>query len=192
MTEEVSQTSTADLMQPILRSATANDARWYIEHVGALAAESDAQIPLRTDEFFRSPDQQAEMFIGATARGDLFLIAEMNGIRIGELNLRRGSRAAFKHSAVLGISVAREWRNRRIGSALMQRAIHWAAGEGALRRIELNVFATNAAAIRLYQRFGFVIEGRRKDAVGVGNGFVDDFVMAYIAKCSTSTPGPTR
>jgi RimJ/RimL family protein N-acetyltransferase len=169
-------------MKPNLRKATASDATWYVEHVYSLAAESDTQIPLRRDEIFRTPDQQAELFGGAPARGDLFLIAEMNGIRIGELNLRRGSRAAFKHSAVLGISVAREWRNKRIGSALMQCAIEWATGEGALRRIELYVFATNVPAIRLYERFGFMIEGRRKDAVLVGDRLVDDLVMAYVVQ----------
>ena len=177
-------------MKPNLRRATASDATWYVEHVYLLAAESDAQIPLRPDEFFRTPDQQAELFGGAAARGDLFLIAEMNGIRIGGLNLRRGSRAAFEHSAVLGMSVAREWRNRRIGSALIEGAIEWATGEGALRRIELHVFATNAPAIRLYERFGFMIEGRRKGAVRVGDGFVDDLVMAYVVQRPKPAPEP--
>ena len=178
-------------MKPNLRKATASDATWYVEHVHSLAAEPDSQIPLQPDEFFRTPDQQAELFGSALARGDLFLIAEMNGIRIGELNLRRGSRAAFKHSAVLGMSVAREWRNKRIGSALMRSALEWAAGEGALRRIELYVFATNGPAIRLYERFGFMVEGRRKDAVRVGDGLVDDLVMACIVQRPDEAPEPT-
>src|SRR5688572_21393457 len=124
-----------DAMKPNVREATLSDTDWYLELVRSLVAESDSQIPLRPDELFRTPDQQAELFGGASARGDLFLIAEMNGTRLGELNLRRGGRAAFRHSAVLGISVAREWRNKGIGSVLMQCAIEWAKAEGALRRI---------------------------------------------------------
>ena len=62
----------------------------------------------------------------------------------------------------------------------MEKAMAWAKGDGALQRIELNVFATNATAIRLYERCGFVVERRRKDAVRVGDGFVDDVVMAYL------------
>jgi putative acetyltransferase len=167
-------------MKPTVRKATASDTTWYLQLVASLAAEPDSQIPLRPDELFRTPEQQAELFDGAPARGDLFFIAEVDGIRTGEVNLRRGGRAAFRHSAVLGISVAREWRQNGVGSCLMQSAIEWAKTEGDLRRIELYVFATNAPAIRLYERFGFRIEGRRKGAVRVGDEFVDDLLMARV------------
>lgn len=166
-------------MNPKIREATASDATWFVDHVRALVSEPDALIPLRPDEFSVTCDQQAELFCGAPKRGDLFLIAEQDGKRVGELNLRRGSRAAFKHSATLGMSVARDWRNQRIGSALMQRALEWARNRGDLRRIELYVYASNLAAIRLYERHGFVTEGRRRGAIRVGDDFVDDLLMAY-------------
>ncbi len=167
-------------MSLTIRPATSSDTAWYLDLVRSLATEPDPQIPLGPDEHFRTPEQQAELFGGALARGDLFLIAEWNGDRVVEVNLRRGARPAFKHSAALGIAVARPWRGKGIGAALMEKAMDWAKGDGALRRIELNVFATNATAIRLYERCGFVVEGRRKDAVRVGDGFVDDVVMAYL------------
>jgi ribosomal protein S18 acetylase RimI-like enzyme len=167
-------------MKRNVREATSSDTAWYLEHCRSLIAEPDSQIPFRPDELFPTPEQQAELFREATPRGDLFLIAEVDGVRVGEVSLRRGSRAAFKHSAVLGISVAREWRHKGIGSVLMQHAIEWAKAKGALRRIELYVFATNRLAIRLYERCGFMIEGRRKDAVRVGDDFVDDVLMAYL------------
>lgn len=166
-------------MTPNVRVATASDATWFIQHVRSLVAEPDAKIPLRADEFVVTHDQQAELFTGAERRGDLFLVAEVHGKLVGELNLRRGSRAAFKHSALLGMSVAREWRNQRIGSALMRHAIAWAKAEGGLRRIELYVYASNAPAIRLYERHGFIIEGKRRGAIRVGDDFVDDLLMSH-------------
>lgn len=165
---------------PNVRKATANDAAWFIEHVRSLVSEPDVQIPLRPDEFVVTRDQQAALFSGAAGRGDLFLIAEVRGECVGELNLRRGSRTAFKHSTLLGISVAREWRNRRIGSTLLEHAIEWARSEAALRRIELYVYATNLPAIRLYEHYGFMIEGTRRGAVRVVDGFVDDILMAHV------------
>lgn len=165
-------------MTPIIRQATEADAAWFVENVRALAAEPDAQIPLRPEEYVTTREQQAAVLAGAAERGDLYLIAEIDGERVGEVNLRRGSRAAFRHSALLGISVARGWRNQRIGSALLQHAIEWAKTEGALRRIELFVYATNAPAIRLYERHGFIPEGRRRGAIRVGDTYVDDLVMA--------------
>jgi RimJ/RimL family protein N-acetyltransferase len=50
-----------------------------------------------------------------------------------------------------------------------------AAEEAGLTRIELEVFASNHAAIRLYERHGFVIEGVKRGA-RVLDGIVDDLV----------------
>lgn len=167
-------------MTPHVREATADDADWSIAYVRALAAEPGVHIPLRPEEYLVTRDQQIEAYQQAAPRGDLFLVAEIAGERVGELNLRRGTRLAFKHAAVLGMSVAPAWRNQRVGSALMQRALEWARTTGGLRRIELYVYASNAPAIRLYERHGFVVEGRRRAAIRVGDRLVDDLLMAYL------------
>jgi RimJ/RimL family protein N-acetyltransferase len=60
----------------------------------------------------------------------------------------------------LGMSVAREWRGRGVGSALIAAAIEWARERG-LHKLSLGVFAHNEAGIALYRKFGFVEEGRR-------------------------------
>jgi RimJ/RimL family protein N-acetyltransferase len=60
----------------------------------------------------------------------------------------------------LGMMVAREWRGRGVGSALVAAAIDWARGRG-LHKLSLGVFPHNEAAIALYRKFGFVEEGRR-------------------------------
>ena len=58
------------------------------------------------------------------------------------------------------MTVAREWRGRGVGSALLAAAIEWAREQG-LHKLSLGVFAHNAAGIALYRKFGFVEEGRR-------------------------------
>jgi RimJ/RimL family protein N-acetyltransferase len=60
----------------------------------------------------------------------------------------------------IGMAVAREWRGRGVGSALLAAAIEWARDRG-LHKLSLGVFAHNRAAIELYRKFGFVEEGRR-------------------------------
>jgi ribosomal protein S18 acetylase RimI-like enzyme len=60
----------------------------------------------------------------------------------------------------IGMAVAREWRGRGVGSALMEAAIDWARAQG-LHKLSLGVFAHNAAGLALYRRYGFVEEGRR-------------------------------
>ena len=60
----------------------------------------------------------------------------------------------------IGMAVAREWRGRGVGSALLAASIEWARERG-LHKLTLGVFAQNAAAIALYRKFGFLEEGRR-------------------------------
>ncbi len=86
----------------------------------------------------------------------------------------------MRHTAVLGITVAKEWRGQGIGRRLMKEAIEWARGTGILTRIELHVFARNAVAIALYESLGFVVEGRRRNAVIRDGESIDDCVMGLL------------
>jgi ribosomal protein S18 acetylase RimI-like enzyme len=60
----------------------------------------------------------------------------------------------------IGMAVARQWRGRGVGSALLAASIEWAREQG-LHKLSLSVFTHNAAAIALYRKFGFIEEGRR-------------------------------
>jgi ribosomal protein S18 acetylase RimI-like enzyme len=60
----------------------------------------------------------------------------------------------------IGMAVARDWRGRGVGSALLAAAIGWARERG-LHKLSLSVFPHNSAGIALYRKFGFVEEGRR-------------------------------
>ena len=69
----------------------------------------------------------------------------------------------------IGMLVAREWRRRGVGSALVAAAIEWARERG-LHKLSLSVFVHNTAAIALYRKFGFVEEGRRVKHFRRANG----------------------
>ena len=58
------------------------------------------------------------------------------------------------------MAVAREWRGRGVGSALLAAAIERARADG-VHKLSLEVFPHNEAGIALYRKFGFVEEGRR-------------------------------
>jgi RimJ/RimL family protein N-acetyltransferase len=84
------------------------------------------------------------------------LVAVADSEIVGSLHLGL-SRHGFGE---IGMAVAREWRGRGVGSALLAASIEWARELG-LHKLSLGVFAHNAAAIALYRKFGFVEEGRR-------------------------------
>jgi len=49
-----------------------------------------------------------------------------------------------------------------------------------LKRIELEVYTDNAAAIHLYEKFGFVIEGTKRKYAFRDGEYVDAHVMARV------------
>jgi len=57
-------------------------------------------------------------------------------------------------TVTLGMGVAKPWRGRGVGAAIMASAIDWATANTA-ERIRLEVFPHNDAAIALYRRLGF-------------------------------------
>jgi putative acetyltransferase len=67
-----------------------------------------------------------------------------------------------------------------IGSLLMKAILEQAERRLGLTRIELQVHTDNVAGIRLYDNFGFVIEGtKRLHSYGDG-GWVDTYLMARL------------
>jgi ribosomal protein S18 acetylase RimI-like enzyme len=61
--------------------------------------------------------------------------------------------------ADLGMAVADGWRGQGVGSALLAAAIDWARAHGA-HKVALQLWPHNTAAQALYEKFGFVVEGR--------------------------------
>jgi ribosomal protein S18 acetylase RimI-like enzyme len=84
------------------------------------------------------------------------IVATADGEVIGSIHVQATSHGYGE----IGMAIAREWRGRGVGSALMAAAIDWARERG-LHKLSLGVFAHNTAGLALYRKFGFVEEGRR-------------------------------
>ncbi|PCE27638.1 GNAT family N-acetyltransferase [Paraburkholderia acidicola] len=94
-------------------------------------------------------------------RGSTSICAVLDGRVVGHGGLR-AYRPTRAHGAGLSIAVDDAYCGRGVGTALMQALIDCADHSLGLRRLELMVFADNAAAIALYRKFDFVEEGRSR------------------------------
>jgi putative acetyltransferase len=128
---------------------------------------------------YRSTDDRRE-WLEHSPPGLHSLVAEIDGRVVGQSSLTPAKSPRRRHSGSIGIAVHDAFQGQGVGSALMAAMLELADRWLDLRRIELTVYADNAAAIHLYEKYGFVIEGRlRADAFRDGT-YVDSFAMARI------------
>jgi RimJ/RimL family protein N-acetyltransferase len=120
-------------------------------------------------------DRQGRRRRLAEALGDeraAVLVAEAGGRVVGEL----GTELAGYGVADLGMLVTGGWRGRGVGSALLRSGIEWARGAGA-HKVALQVWPHNAAAVALYEKFGFQREGLLRRHYRRRNGELWDAIV---------------
>jgi len=93
------------------------------------------------------------------ADGDVLFVIDVGGEIVGTAGLH-GTHA--KGVVSLGMAILAERRGRGGGRALLEAAIEHARGMGC-HKIELEVWPDNDRAIALYDKFGFAVEGLRRD-----------------------------
>ena len=98
---------------------------------------------------------------------------------IGCLTFENGSCRRIAHRGILAISVRENWRGQGIGMAMLQSLIAWAETNPLIEKVGLSVLASNVDAIRLYERLGFVEEGRQPREIKLGTGQYTDHVLMY-------------
>ncbi|MEN6302626.1 MAG: GNAT family protein [Armatimonadia bacterium] len=85
--------------------------------------------------------------------------------------------------AILGISIGdKEYWNGGYGTDAMLTLCGFGFNQCNLHRIQLDVFAENARAIRCYEKVGFVHEGRRREAIFRHGRYQDLIVMGLLAE----------
>ena len=164
-----------------IRPVVPDDAAALIAHLKALAHEPGINIPLAPEEITLTVPEERDRLASFDDNPRALMIVAMRGAELlGELSVRGlSNRRAVAHVATLGMSVRADARGQGVGGALLAAAIEW-AGEHGFTRIELYVYARNAPAIALYEKHGFVTEGRRKHFIRSGDEFLDDLVMARV------------
>jgi putative acetyltransferase len=134
----------------VVREATEADVDAMLDVYESVAAEGrwiGGEAPV--DRARRKDARLARM-----RSGDLvFWVAEVGGRIVGELGLE-----VVHGRGDIGMDILDGFRGQRIGSALLARAIDWARASG-LTKLSLEVWPHNAAAIGLYEKFGFTREG---------------------------------
>ena len=111
---------------------------------------------------------------------ETYLVAEVDGVVSGYVELHQDipleSHAHVRQ--IGGLAVAAEARGKGVGSKLLEAVLDMARQQGAAK-VTLRVLGHNTVARRLYERFGFAVEGVLKGEFVLDGQVVDDVLMAY-------------
>ncbi len=164
-------------LQLTIRHAGPDDAEAILTFIEQMAGESEnttfgpGEFGLSVEEERRTLQQYAE------TANCLYIVAEIAGEIVGTLSFEGGKRPRLRHSGDFGISVLRKYWNFGIGKYLLSYLIDWARQTGMIRKINLHVRVDNLPAIHLYEKYGFVHEGRITRRIYLHEQFFDVYAM---------------
>lgn len=153
-----------------IRPIALNDAEAFHAALDSVARERRF---LRLTE--APPIERTHDFIASNiATGNPQFVALDGNMLVGWCDICRSGEAGSEHCGSLGMGLLASHRGRGLGANLLAATLD--AARGGFRRVELDVYASNIAAIALYEKAGFVHEGRRRAALH-RDGRYEDIVM---------------
>lgn len=164
-------------LQLTFRHAEPSDAEQLLAFLNQVAGESE-NLTFGPGEFGLSvQEERAFLLQMAESPTSLYLIAEIAGEIAGTLTFSTGKRPRLQHAGEFGMNVLRSYWNLGVGSRTLAYLIKWARQTDAIRKINLRVRVDNLPAIHLYEKYGFVQEGRRTREFYLHGQFVDVYMM---------------
>ncbi|KKY20133.1 putative gnat family [Diplodia seriata] len=105
-----------------------------------------------------------------------------NATPIGYISLSHelGPSNPHHRNAAIGVSIAAAFQSQGYGSEAINWILDWAFDVAGLHRVSITSFAYNEGAGRLYQRLGFSLEGRRREALWFRGGFHDMLLFSML------------
>lgn len=141
---------------------------------GPKAVAGTLQLPFPSAEAWRRR-------LAEPPEGLYSLVACVEGEVVGSIGLETSpARPRMRHVGSVGMAVRDDWQGKGVGTALMEAALDLADNWLNLGRIELRVYVDNSAAVALYKKFGFEIEGTHRRLAFRYGEYVDAYSMARI------------
>ncbi|MFV9675735.1 MAG: GNAT family N-acetyltransferase [Anaerolineales bacterium] len=162
-----------------IRTASETDAVSILDLYRSVLAEGRYTL-LLLEEMQRTEEEERKDIANEIKRpGCLRVVAEVDGLIVGMARVKAGGLQRTAHFGdVDSVWVHAEWRRHGIGNALMGAIVRWSEGEKGIEKLGLFVFSTSEAAIALYHRNGFTIEGRApRDIKFAEDDYADTVIM---------------
>lgn len=124
------------------------------------------------------PEDQMVSFVRTNIeRGTPHVVALDQDMVVGWADIKPATPPLMSHVGTLGMGVIASHRHQGLGARLLEAVLRKASASG-LERVELEVRTDNLPAIALYERAGFLVEGKKARAMRVDGLDVDMLQMA--------------
>lgn len=133
--------------------------------------------------------EQTRAFIASLAvSGGIQIVVVADARIVGWCDITPHPFEGMRHVGRLGMGLLPSFRGQGLGRRLVREALSQAFAK-SLKRVELEVYASNQIAVGLYEREGFVMEGRKRRARFLDGAEDDVLVMGCLRD---EWPGATR
>lgn len=127
------------------------------------------------------PKQQEKILenIVASENSTIFVAENNHNKLVGYLLVIGGNAKRNKHVAYIVVGILRDYRGQGLGKRLFEELVQWSKEHG-IHRLELTVVTLNEAALSLYKKMGFEIEGSKRHSLYIDGEFVDEYYMSKL------------
>lgn len=168
------------MSQIIYRRAQESDAKKIVDFYNYVGGET-SYLSFEKDEYPMNVTEQEEELRSLESKKASIMLLAMDGEDItGIATINSSAKIKARHDGELGIVVAKKYQGQGIGTELIRQLIEWAKGNGVTTRISLDTRADNVKAVELYMKFGFVVEGCRRNSTLLDGKYYDLYVMGMM------------
>ena len=165
----------------LIREAEIEDAAALVSFLNRVSVETDFTSLDRDGILMTDTDMESFLDKQAHSENQITLLALLNDEIAGLVNITADQRKRVRHIGDLFIVIGKKYWNNGLGNLLLEEIVEWAQASGILRRLQLTVQTRNLAAVHLYQKYGFVIEGRQERGAYIEEGgFIDVYQMGRL------------
>ena len=164
----------------VYREPELEDAKKIVDFYNYVGGETTF-LSFEKDEYPMDEAGQKEDIISTKEQPASIMILAMDKDEIAGIGtIHSGNKIKARHQGELGIVVAKKYQAKGIGTEMIRRLIDFCKGNGITARIQLDTRCDNEVTVKLYERFGFEIEGRLKNTTLINGEYFDMYVMGLM------------
>ncbi|MEF9945887.1 MAG: GNAT family protein [Lachnospiraceae bacterium] len=168
-------------MENILyREPVVEDAQEIVDFYNRVGGETSF-LSFEKDEYPMNVEAQKQDIQDTKASdNNTMLLALAHDKIIGIGTISSSSKIKSRHCGELGIVVENAFQGKGVGSEIIKKLLDWCKTNHVTTRVQLDTRCDNENAVKLYQKFGFEIEGRQVNSTLLNGKYYDLYIMGMM------------